>query len=105
MDNSFWGSIIIALISSGTVAAIVSAVQKRIINGDPKNLALRLLLQDKLTFLMEREIGKGYTTRETHKIIHEMYVSYKSLGGNGDMEWLKGEYDKIPLQVNKKAGV
>lgn len=95
--------LIIAAISSGTIGAISAAVAKRISKGDPKNVALRLLLQDKLTYLINKELECGYTTADKHKLIRAMYTAYENLDGNGDMTWLMSQYDKLNLKDGRRA--
>jgi len=90
--------ILVALISSGIVGAIGTAAAKRITKQDPKSAAMRLMLQDKIIYLVEKELARGYTTTAQHKMIRQMYQAYKDLDGNGDMDWFMAEYDRLHLQ-------
>lgn len=98
--------IIVALISSGTVGTIVTAVAKALLDKhmreDPQRVAMRLLLQDKLTDLCRKALsdGAGKISYSNYHLISQMYASYKTLGGNGDMEHLMDMVNRIPVFVD-----
>lgn len=90
--------IVCALISALAVGGIGTAICARIIKGDPKATAIRLLLQRDLDELITDELDRGWTTADRHKMIRQMYQSYKDLQGNGDVEWLMERYDRLVLK-------
>lgn len=97
-------SIIVALISSGTVGAImtavVKAVVKRITEEDPQRVGMRLLLQEKLTCLCREALKADNISFSSYTLIHRMYDSYHELGGNGDMAHLMAAIDKLDVYVD-----
>lgn len=55
-----------------------------------------------LTVDRVRDLGKGYITEreislEDKENIQEMYRAYKALGGNGHLETIMGEIERLPV--------
>ena len=90
--------IVVAILGSNALLAVVNAIINAVKKPSAIELSLVWLLQDKLEFLMTREIQRGSTTVEMKKFIHKGYNFYHSLGGNGDMTAIVHDYDN--LEVN-----
>lgn len=95
-------ALIVAVLGSGAVLKIVEAViaYAKEKHKKPSSLeeGLRWLLQDKLEFLMTREIQKGETTVQMKAFIRRGCNIYYGLHGNGDMKTLLEAYEKIPVK-------
>lgn len=106
MTAELWVSILIALLSSGTVGAVITTAFKALLEKhmreDPQRVAMRLLLQDKLTDLCGKALAEktGRISLSSYQLIHRMYESYHELGGNGDMTHLMEAVDKLSVFVD-----
>lgn len=106
MTAELWVSILIALLSSSTVGALITSVFKAFLDKrmreDPQRVAMRLLLQDKLTDLCGKALAdkSGMISLSSYTLIHRMYESYHELGGNGDMTHLMEAVDKLKVFVD-----
>ena len=47
---------------------------------------------------LTKEISQGYTTIEHFRELSILFESYKSLGGNGEIEALFEKYKQLPIQ-------
>ena len=88
--------------STGFWAFITRVMQKRDENA-PENQMLRGLAHDRICYLAEKYIERGYITRDEYENLHDfLYLPYKALGGNGTAERLIEEVDQLP--VRRKDG-
>jgi len=91
-----------AIVGSGALQAVVAEWIRRSQEKNAKptamETAVKLLLQDRLTFLMTRDIQAGETTARMRSFISKGLGAYKGLQGNGDMEQLYKDYQKIPVK-------
>ena len=60
--------------------------------------ALKVLMIDRVRTLGRQYIADGYISLEDKETIHEMYDSYKSLGGNGHLSMLMSEVDNLDVR-------
>lgn len=116
-------SVFIALIS-GASAALIGVIGNIIINRlnrkDKKedqagakasetevrlkaiNNGLKLLMLDKIKYLGLRFISEGGITYEDRSLLHKMHDNYHNeLGGNGDLDQIMEDVDKLPLKKSK----
>lgn len=102
MESNVVLTIVISLISSGVVGTILTTAINAISRNNPQKVAVRLLLQSELTALCKKalEDEDGEIPYNDLKLIHSMYDSYKSLNGNGDMEYLMGLVNKLKIHID-----
>ena len=95
-------AVVVAVLGSGAVLKVVDAIIASIKEKKKKPSSLeeglRWLLQDKLEFLMTREIQKGETTVQMKAFIRRGCAIYHGLKGNGDMKTLLEAYEKLPVK-------
>lgn len=63
---------------------------------------LMWLLRDKLEYHMTKYLTQGFVTKEQRDFVNHGYAYYKGLGGNGDMEELKEDFDELEVQFSKE---
>lgn len=60
---------------------------------------LKWVLYDRIRFLGQHYISNGQVDFDDRRILHEMHRSYHDgLGGNGDLDVLMDEVNKLPLK-------
>lgn len=107
-------AIIGGLFGGSAVAALINAIaegirQKRKRKFDQEdgededNKALKdglkWVLYDRIRFLGQHYIGDGSVDFDDRRILNEMHSCYHNgLGGNGDLDNLMGEVNKLPLK-------
>lgn len=108
-------SIIIAILSGGTVAGIVSVIgtyittrQKHLYEKDDKEdkdvkalkEAMKYLLMDRIQHLGARYLRQGEISLDDRRLLNNMHDSYHNgLGGNGDLDVLMEQVNDLPLKV------
>ena len=61
--------------------------------------SLRGLGHDRITYLGQKYIEKGYITRDEYENLHDyLYLPYADLGGNGTAKKIMEEVDKLPMK-------
>ena len=102
MDSDLLITLGCAIIGSGALQALVTEMirksQERKAKPTALEQAVKLLLQDRLTFLMTRDIQAGETTARMRSFISKGMEAYKGLEGNGDMKALYADYQRIPVK-------
>ena len=96
---------IIALLSvglgSGGVAAIVLAVLQRKWAKDDRVDALvaaqKVIMIDRVRQISRQHIAQGEISLEDKETIKEMFDAYKALGGNGHLNTVMNEVDKLKV--------
>lgn len=53
---------------------------------------------DKLLYLCRKYLSKGQISAEQHENLLYLYRPYRELGGNGTIEHLMGEINKLPMR-------
>ena len=61
--------------------------------------AIRLIMHDRLKFVMETHIAAGWISVDDLKNLKDMYECYRDLGGNGLLEHLYDQVKKMPLKT------
>lgn len=91
-----------AIVGSGALQALVSEWIRKSQEKKEKptaiETAVKLLLQDRLTFLMTRDIQNGTTSPSMRSFISKGMEAYKGIKGNGDMKQLYADYCKVPVK-------
>ena len=59
--------------------------------------ALKLLMQDKVRYLGEKFIEEEKISLWNKETLDAMHKSYKKLGGNGKLDTVMREVDKLPI--------
>lgn len=103
MDNVI--TILVAILGSGSLSAIVVACLNRHWSKKDKNdtridalvSAQKVLMVDRVHFLGEKYIAAGQISLENKETVQGMYDAYKALGGNGHLETIMHEIDRLPL--------
>ena len=92
--------VLIAIISSGAAVTVLNFILGLVKDWyDRKNglrAAMRILLDDRLTWLGEKYLKEGWISLENLKIYTKMHQSYKSLGGNGYHKNHMEKLDELP---------
>ena len=98
MNNELIVAIVVAVIGSQALAKIVDAIIERFKKPSAMQLGLKWLLQDKLDFLMTRDILKGSTTRSMKSFVERGYKIYhEDLKGNGDLASVYSDYEELEV--------
>ena len=58
---------------------------------------LKVLTVDRVRYLGQRYIERGEITLADKENLQEMYQAYKGLGGNGHLEVIMREVEKLPV--------
>lgn len=95
-----WLQMIIAVIgSSGLWTFLSTALQKR---SEKKSISNRMLLglaHDRIIWLCEKYIDRGYISTEEFENLHDyLYIPYKEMGGNGSAERLMNIVKTLPIK-------
>ena len=94
-------AVIVAILSSQALTLLVNAWIEKQKEKKKKPTAMESavmwLLQDRLDYLMTKEVMRGVTKRQTKAFLHKGYQIYHELGGNGDMKQLIDAYDEIEV--------
>ncbi len=54
---------------------------------------------DRICWLGQRYIARGYISKSEYENLHDyLYLPYKELGGNGTVEKIMEEVDKLPFK-------
>lgn len=89
-----------ALTSSGLTALLIALLQRRwakqdrtddIVNG------LKVLMIDLVRYVGNCHIKDGHITMSDKETLKEMHRAYKTLGGNGHLDHVMTEVDKLPV--------
>lgn len=105
MDENLM-AVILALIASSGFWSLFTAIynnrrdKKFALESDRQNEKdmLKGLAHDRLTFLGAKYIERGYITPDEYENFYTyLYKPYKALGGNGSVEHLMENVNKLPL--------
>ena len=95
-------SIIIAILSSSSIATIITAIINAIITHSKSYNSLleanRILMKDRIKHLGNSYIQRGSITSEELQDIHEMHECYHNLGGNGFLDTIMSNVNHLPLK-------
>ena len=69
---------------------------------------MRVMMLDRIQFLCKRYIEQGFVDYDDRRRLHLMHESFHNdLGGNGDLDILMADVDRLPLKEAKctKGGI
>ena len=93
-----WVTILLAVLgSSGLSAIIVAVLQHHWSKDDAVTTALKVIIIDRVRFLGRCYIKDGEIHLDDKENLREMYKAYKGLGGNGDLDIVMNEVDKLKI--------
>lgn len=114
METTIIVAIIGGLLGGSAVAAFINAIAAGIrqrrerkynkTDGKDKDTealkaGLKWVLYDRIRFLGQRYIAAGQVDFDDRRILNEMHGCYHNgLGGNGDLDNLMGEVNRLPLR-------
>ena len=92
-------SIIVAVFASAGFWAFVNRIVEKRDISSPNRQMLLGLAHDRICYLAEKYIERGYITRDEYENLHDyLYKPYKALGGNGTVVRLMEEVDNLPIR-------
>lgn len=102
---NFIGTIAIACIgSTGLASVIVALLNRRWAKKDKKDdkldavvSGLKVLTVDRVRYLGKCYISDHEISLEDKENLREMYRAYKALGGNGHLETVMNEVERLPV--------
>ena len=105
--------IVVSLLSgslgAGVVSIIMAALQRHWRKKDDKDGSIKALVKAQKVLMINhvRDLGEKYIQNrkislEDKETIHEMYDAYKALGGNGHLETVMQEIDRLPIATTKE---
>lgn len=81
--------------SSGLSAVIVAVLQHHWSKDNAVTVALKVLLIDRVRYLGRCYLKDGEIHLDDKEMLNEMYSAYKGLGGNGDLDIVMNEINKL----------
>lgn len=91
-------------IGAGIMAIILAAFQRHWKKKDDKDgsikalvAAQKVLMIDRVRHLGEKYIQQQGISLEDKETLKEMYIAYKALGGNGHLETVMAEVERLPV--------
>ena len=101
MDIEILITLLSVSLGSGGVAAICLALLQRKWAKDDRVDALvaaqKVIMIDRVRFISRQHIAQGVISLEDKETIKEMYDAYKALGGNGHLNTVMSEVDKLKV--------
>ena len=94
--------IVVACLGSSGLTAIVLAVLQRKWSCQDRQYAivagLKVLTVDRVRYLGRSYINNHSISLEDKENLQDMYRAYKALGGNGHLETVMAEVERLPLE-------
>lgn len=94
-------TIISVALGSGGISAIVLALLQRKWTKDDRVDALvaaqKVIMIDRVRFVSKQHIANGQISLEDKETIKEMFDAYKALGGNGHLNTVMEEVEKLKV--------
>lgn len=100
MDREILLCLIGALTGSGVMAVVQTILQRRWAKEDKQSAvvnALKVLMIDRIRYVGGCHIKAQGITLEDKETLKEMHLAYKALGGNGHLDTIMTEVEKLPL--------
>lgn len=92
-------------VGAGIMSIILACLQRRWAKKDKKDGqiaalvdAQKVILIDRVRYLGGKYIEQGYIRLEDKENLHRMHDVYKALGGNGHLDLVIGEVDRLPVE-------
>ena len=85
--------------STGFWAFLTCLMQRKDTKDSAEAQMLKGLGHDRICWLGERYIKRGYITKDEYENLHDyLYLPYKKLGGNGTAEKIVKDVSNLPLR-------
>lgn len=91
-------------IGSGIMAIILAAMQRKWNKADKKDAridalvtAQKVMMIDRVRHLGGAYIADGKVSLDDKDNLHDMHNAYKALGGNGHLDTVMAEVDRLPV--------
>lgn len=85
--------------STGFWGLITYLIKSRRMKNTAESEMLRGLGHDRICYLGEQYIKRGYITTEEYENLHDyLYLPYERLKGNGTVEKIMKEVEQLPFQ-------
>lgn len=104
MMETMAGILAACLGSSGLTAIILAVLQRRWAKADKRDTkmdavvaGLKVLTVDRVRYLGKCYISDRSISLEDKETLEEMYRAYKGLGGNGHLETVMDEVERLPV--------
>ena len=95
-------------IGSGLMAILLAWFQRKWKKEDASEdkltalvTAQKVIMIDRVRWLGRQYIEVGHITLEDKENIHDMHKAYKALGGNGHLQTIMDEIDRLPVVVKE----
>lgn len=93
--------VVACLGSSGLTAIVLAVLQRKWACQDRQNAivdGLKVLTVDRVRYLGRNYINNHSISLEDKENLQDMYRAYKALGGNGHLETIMGEIERLPVR-------
>jgi hypothetical protein len=93
--------VVACLGSSGLTAIVLALLQRKWACQDRQDAivaGLKVLTVDRVRYLGRSYINAHSISLEDKENLQDMYRAYKSLGGNGHLETVMAEIERLPVQ-------
>ena len=90
--------------SSGLTAIVLAILQRRWSKSDKQDAVvagLKVLTVDRVRYLGRSYINAHSISLDDKENLQDMYRAYKALGGNGHLETVMDEVERLPVTGNK----
>lgn len=100
MDKDTLMTLILAIFaSSGFWAFLLAIINKILDRKSAKNKMIKGLGHDRIIFLCEVYLARGWLTTEEFENLHDyLYEPYVKMGGNGTAKKMMAEVEKLPIR-------
>ncbi len=100
MSEAILVAIIAGLTSGGLSQLVIFLIQRKDKQkNDPLADMVRGLGHDRIIYLGQKYIQKGFVTRDEYENLHDyLFIPYKELGGNGTAEKVMKEVSNLPIK-------
>lgn len=93
--------------SSGLTAIVLALLQRRWAKDDRQDAVvngIKVLTVDRVRYLGKCYLADGEISLEDKENLRDMYTAYKALGGNGHLETIMGEVDRLKIRDETDRG-
>lgn len=100
MTDAILVAIIAGLTSGGVSQLVIFLIQRKDKKqNNPLADMVRGLGHDRIIFLGQQYIGKGFVTKDEYENLHDyLFLPYQELGGNGTAEKVMKEVGNLPIK-------
>lgn len=98
--NVFAQIVLACVGSSGLTAIVLALLQRRWAKDDQQDAivnGIKVLTVDRVRYLGKCYLADGEISLEDKENLRDMYTAYKALGGNGHLETIMGEVDRLKI--------